>query len=156
MGAIIDYGDYTINPISFLPKTYAAGEQFFNALAYHPCQYTLKFSDLVTVANSPMLQLMELRKVMVTAGEAQHRPTSPTCRRSGRSSPIPGRCTSTPRATAAWAAIRPTTRPVSFARIGRPRPAQQVVQSGGSVLARAEGPFANGYQDFRPSVPYRD
>jgi hypothetical protein len=70
MGAIVDYGDYAINPISFLTKMYAAGAKaYFDALAYHPYQYTLKFSDGMTVANSPMLQLMELRKVMIANGD---------------------------------------------------------------------------------------
>ena len=74
MGAIVDYGEYAINPITFLTKMYAAGaKEYFDALAYHPYQYTLKFSDGMTVANSPMLQLIELRKVMIANGDAGKR-----------------------------------------------------------------------------------
>ena len=70
MAALIDFGGLTINPVSFLKQMYAAGAQgYFDALAFHPYQYTLKFSDGMAVANSPMIQLMDLRRVMVTNGD---------------------------------------------------------------------------------------
>jgi hypothetical protein len=70
MGAIVDYGDYAINPVRFLTEMYAAGaKNYFDALAFHPYQYTLKFSDGMTVANSPLYQLMQLRQTMIANGD---------------------------------------------------------------------------------------
>ncbi|GLP77052.1 hypothetical protein TUM20983_41620 [Mycobacterium antarcticum] len=70
MGAVVDYGDYAINPVRFLSAMYATGaKNYFDALAFHPYQYTLKFSDGMTVANSPLYQLMQLRQIMIGNGD---------------------------------------------------------------------------------------
>jgi hypothetical protein len=74
MGAIVDYGDYAINPVRFLTEMYAAGaKNYFDALAFHPYQYTLKFSDGLTVANSPLYQLMQMRQTMIANGDQDKR-----------------------------------------------------------------------------------
>jgi polysaccharide biosynthesis protein PslG len=71
LGAIIDWLNVAINPVKFVQQMYAAGAKpYFDALAYHPYQYTLKFSDGVPVANSPVNQLMQMRQVMIANGDA--------------------------------------------------------------------------------------
>jgi len=74
LAPLVDFGAYTINAVSFLSQMYAAGaKDYLDAVAYHPYQYTLTFSDGMTVANSPMLQLIELRKVMLANGDGNKR-----------------------------------------------------------------------------------
>jgi hypothetical protein len=71
LGAVIDYGSLTINPVRFVTEMYKAGAKaYFDALAYHPYQNTLKFSDGIPVANSPVNQLMQIRQIMITNGDA--------------------------------------------------------------------------------------
>lgn len=71
LGAVTDYGKVTMSPVTFVTQMYAAGaKNYFDALAYHPYQYTLKFSDGIPVANSPVNQLMQIRQIMITNGDA--------------------------------------------------------------------------------------
>ena len=45
MISVTDYGNLTVNPINYLDQMYAAGAQgSFDALSFHPYQYTLPFS----------------------------------------------------------------------------------------------------------------
>lgn len=70
LGAVIDYGNFTMNPVKFVTQMYAAGaKNYFDALAYHPYQYTVKFSDGILVANSPVHQLMQMRQIMIANGD---------------------------------------------------------------------------------------
>jgi hypothetical protein len=70
LGAVIDFGSVTINPVRFVTEMYAAGaKNYFDALAFHPYNYTLKFSDGMTVANSPVGQVIQMRQVMTTNGD---------------------------------------------------------------------------------------
>ncbi|MFG1929260.1 cellulase family glycosylhydrolase [Mycobacterium sp. NPDC048908] len=69
LGAIQSFGSLTINPVAYLTQMYAAGAgPYFDALSFHPYLYTLKFSGGVGKANSPVQQLMDLRKVMIANG----------------------------------------------------------------------------------------
>jgi hypothetical protein len=71
LGAVIDFGSVTINPVRFVTEMYAAGaKDYFDALAFHPYNYTLKFSAGMTVANSPVSQVIQMREVMTTNGDA--------------------------------------------------------------------------------------
>jgi hypothetical protein len=71
LGAVIDFGNVTINPVRFVNEMYAAGaKDHFDALSFHPYHYTLKFSDGVPAANSPVNQLMGMRQAMVANGDS--------------------------------------------------------------------------------------
>jgi polysaccharide biosynthesis protein PslG len=74
LGSIVDFGDLAINPVTYLQQMYAAGAQgYFDAFSFHPYHYSLKFSDGVTVANSPVQQLIQMRLLMVSNGDASKR-----------------------------------------------------------------------------------
>jgi polysaccharide biosynthesis protein PslG len=71
LGAVIDFGNATINPVRFVNEMYAAGARdFFDALSFHPYHYTLKFSDGAPLANSPVNQLIGMRQAMVANGDS--------------------------------------------------------------------------------------
>lgn len=74
LAPLVDFGEYTINAVTFARQMYAAGaKDYMDALSYHPYQYTLSFSDGMTVANSPMLQLIEMRQLMLANGDGAKR-----------------------------------------------------------------------------------
>ncbi|MHA3022157.1 cellulase family glycosylhydrolase [Mycobacterium sp. BMJ-28] len=71
LGAGITIGTATIDPVTFLNEMYADGAAgFFDALAFHPYNYTSLFSAGTTFANSALQQLDELRQVMEANGDA--------------------------------------------------------------------------------------
>jgi hypothetical protein len=71
LGAVIDFGSATINPVRFVNEMYAAGaKNYFDALSFHPYHYTLKFNDGMPLANSPLNQLLGMRQAMVTNGDS--------------------------------------------------------------------------------------
>ncbi len=58
LGAVVDWGNFTMNPIGFLEGMYTAGaKNFMDAVSYHPYHYSAKFSDAVTIANSSANQM---------------------------------------------------------------------------------------------------
>ncbi|SEH88551.1 hypothetical protein SAMN04489835_5276 [Mycolicibacterium rutilum] len=70
VGSVIDVNGMAINPVAFLTRMYAAGAgPYFDALTFHPYHYSLKFSAGVGIANSPVLQLMQMRQIMVANGD---------------------------------------------------------------------------------------
>jgi hypothetical protein len=70
LGAVIDWGTSAINPVAYVTQMYAAGAKpYFDALSYHPYQYSLKFSGGMAVTNSPVQQLMQMRQVMIANGD---------------------------------------------------------------------------------------
>lgn len=70
LGAIQSFGSLTINPVAYLTQMYAAGAKpYFDAVNFHPYMDTLKFSDGVGKANSPVMQLMQMRQVMIANGD---------------------------------------------------------------------------------------
>ena len=74
LGAIQSFGSLTINPVAYVTQMYAAGAKpYFDALSFHPYLYTLKFSGGVGKANSPLQQLMDVRKVMIANGDDNKR-----------------------------------------------------------------------------------
>lgn len=70
VGSVIDVHGVAINPVAFVTRMYAAGAKpYFDALAFHPYHYDLKFSAGVGIANSPVLQLMQMRQIMIANGD---------------------------------------------------------------------------------------
>ncbi|WP_259468052.1 glycoside hydrolase family 5 protein [Rhodococcus sp. SBT000017] len=59
-----------VNPVDFTNQMYAAGAAGnFDALSYHPYQYSLKFSEGPYVEHSPARQVMDIRAAMVANGD---------------------------------------------------------------------------------------
>ena len=57
VAAILNAGEATMNPVDFVQGMYAAGAHgYFDALSFHPYQYTLKFSDGESQPGSPLRQ----------------------------------------------------------------------------------------------------
>lgn len=71
LGAGISIGTATIDPVTFLTQMYADGAAgFFDALAFHPYNYTSLFSAGSTFINSALKQLEQMRAVMQANGGA--------------------------------------------------------------------------------------
>ena len=68
---IVNYGNIGINPVDYLTQMYAAGAQgYFDAVAFHPYQYTLPFSQGTGYGDvTPIGQLEDLHSVMVANGD---------------------------------------------------------------------------------------
>ncbi len=116
LGAVSTVPGITVNPVTFVTQMYADGAHgFFDALSYHPYQYTTPFS-LGTVPDSPMMQTEAIRALMAAAGDgalklwateyglpttwgisdASRPPSSTTSWWPGSRSRAPVRCSSTP------------------------------------------------------------
>jgi len=71
LGSGTTLGNLTINPVTFLTKMYVAGAgPYFDALSYHPYDYGRRFSAGMTTTDSPVDQLIRLRKLMILNGDA--------------------------------------------------------------------------------------
>jgi hypothetical protein len=71
LGAGITIGSLTINPVNFLQQMYADGAAgFFDALSFHPYNYTATFSAGTTFVNSAIKQLQALRALLNANGDA--------------------------------------------------------------------------------------
>lgn len=71
LGAVATVPGLSLAPQQFLAGMYAAGAQgFFDALSFHPYNYTLPFSAGAGVANSPLEQVQALYALMVANGDA--------------------------------------------------------------------------------------
>lgn len=67
----LDFGDFAMNPVRYVDEMYAAGAQgYFDALSFHPYQYSTKFSDGLGLPESPLNQLNAIRNLMVANGDA--------------------------------------------------------------------------------------
>jgi len=72
LGCVVNWGWFTVNPVSFLASMYSAGAApFFDALSFHPYSYSVKFSAGVNQTDSPVDQLIRLRKVMLNNGDGE-------------------------------------------------------------------------------------
>jgi hypothetical protein len=70
VGSVTTYGNLTMNPIDFVDGIYAAGgEPYFDALSFHPYQYTTQFSQGGYFPDSPINQLAAMHSVMVANGD---------------------------------------------------------------------------------------
>jgi polysaccharide biosynthesis protein PslG len=71
VGSTITYEDITMNPVDFVAEMYAAGAQgYFDALSFHPYQYTTPFTEGGYHPDSPVNQLDDIRDLMVENGDS--------------------------------------------------------------------------------------
>ncbi|MEN4474713.1 cellulase family glycosylhydrolase [Mycolicibacterium cosmeticum] len=70
LGAGVTSGTSTVNPVTFLEEMYAAGaEGYFDALSFHPYNYSSDFTDGASTTNSPYQELQALRALMDANGD---------------------------------------------------------------------------------------
>lgn len=71
LAAVTTVPGMSMSPQQFLAGMYAAGAQgFFDALSFHPYNYTLPFSAGAGIANSPLEQVKALYALMAANGDA--------------------------------------------------------------------------------------
>ena len=70
LGATGDLNGVSVTPQRFLAEMYAAGAAgYFDALSYHPYNFTLPFSGGGSVYNAPLDQVRKLYELMVANGD---------------------------------------------------------------------------------------
>ena len=70
LGAIVDHGEMAVDAVKFVKGMYAAGARdYFDALGYHPYQYSMMFSEGGYHPDSPVSQLANIRRVMLDNGD---------------------------------------------------------------------------------------
>ncbi|MGZ8177362.1 beta-galactosidase [Williamsia sp. SKLECPSW1] len=70
VGATLTWGSWTLNPVDFVQQMYAAGAKgYFDALSFHPYQWTLPFSSGELVPNSPLDQANKIFQLMQANGD---------------------------------------------------------------------------------------
>jgi len=70
VGSTVTYQNYTLNPVTFVDEMYQNGAQgYFDALSFHPYQYTTPFSAGGIYPDSPINQLADIRDLMVANGD---------------------------------------------------------------------------------------
>ena len=63
LGSVFSLGALTLDPVTFVEQMYAAGAKgSFDALSFHPYQYTTKFSEGGNLAFSPINQLNDVQE----------------------------------------------------------------------------------------------
>ncbi|MBJ7339066.1 beta-galactosidase [Mycolicibacterium sp.] len=74
LGPLVDRAGVAMDAVKFLEAMYAAGaKNYFDALGYHPYQYTMKFSEGGYHPDAPMNQIAALRQVMLANGDLRKR-----------------------------------------------------------------------------------
>ena len=70
LAPVFSFGSLTLNPAKFVKGMYAAGAKGnFDALAYHPYLYGMKFSTGGGYPESPLSQVTAMRQVMADNGD---------------------------------------------------------------------------------------
>ncbi|HJT91458.1 MAG TPA: cellulase family glycosylhydrolase [Mycobacterium sp.] len=76
LGAVVNFGDITMDPRDYIEQMYASGAKgFFDAISFHPYQYTTPFSEgeyseqEPWKADSPLEQLIAMRQTMMINGD---------------------------------------------------------------------------------------
>ena len=70
VGAVVSFFSLTMDPVTFIDQMYAAGARgSFDAVSYHPYQYTTMFSAGGTLPNSPLLQVDAIHQKMAANGD---------------------------------------------------------------------------------------
>lgn len=70
VGAGLSERNISMNPEDFIQGMYDAGAKgYFDALAFHPYDYSLDFSDGATQAGSPLKQLQQILAIMAENGD---------------------------------------------------------------------------------------
>lgn len=73
LGAIVDFAAIAMDPVKFVTAMYAAGaKDYFDALSFHPYQYTMKFTEMWH-PDAPLNQLAGIRQAMIANGDARKR-----------------------------------------------------------------------------------
>lgn len=71
VGSTVTYKNQTLNPVTFVDEMYQNGAQgYFDALSFHPYQYTTPFSQGAYNPNNPIVQLADIHDLMVANGDA--------------------------------------------------------------------------------------
>jgi hypothetical protein len=71
VGSTVTYENYTLNPVTFVDEMYQNGVQgYFDALSFHPYQYTTPFSQGAYNPNNPIVQLADIHDLMVGNGDS--------------------------------------------------------------------------------------
>jgi len=74
LGAIVDLAPIAMDAVKFVRQMYAEGaKNYFDAIGYHPYQYTMKFSEGGYHPDSPMNQLAAMRQLMLANGDGAKR-----------------------------------------------------------------------------------
>lgn len=70
VGSTITHENLTLNPVTFVDEMYENGAQgYFDALSFHPYQYTTPFSLGAYNPNNPIVQLSDIHNLMVANGD---------------------------------------------------------------------------------------
>jgi len=70
VGATLDWGGLTVNPVRFVSEMYDAGAAgYFDALSFHPYQYTTPFTQGGIYYESPLTQVNRIYALMVANGD---------------------------------------------------------------------------------------
>ncbi len=70
VGAVVSFFSFTMDPVTFVDQMYGAGAAgSFDALSYHPYQYTTMFSQGGNLANSPLQQVAAIHGKMAANGD---------------------------------------------------------------------------------------
>lgn len=70
VGSVIDWGNLLVNPVRFVSEMYAAGAAgYFDALSFHPYQYTTPFTQGGYLYESPLHQVNRIYALMVANGD---------------------------------------------------------------------------------------
>jgi len=73
VGAVVDSAA-TYDAVRFVSGMYASGAKgYFDALSYHPYQYEMRFSDGIGQANTPVEQVVAIRRSMLANGDSAKR-----------------------------------------------------------------------------------
>jgi hypothetical protein len=71
VGSTVTYQNFTLNPVTFVDEMYQNGAQgYFDALSFHPYQYTTPFSQGAYNPNNPIVQLADIHNLMVANGDS--------------------------------------------------------------------------------------
>jgi hypothetical protein len=70
LAPVFSFGSLTLSPAEFVKGMYAAGAKGnFDALAYHPYLYTMKFSAGDGISEAPITQVKAMHQVMADNGD---------------------------------------------------------------------------------------
>jgi hypothetical protein len=70
LGAVVTAGGFTMDPVTFVQTMYANGAKgYFDALSYHPYNYSKTFAEQNPSFISPLQMLLKMRQTMLANGD---------------------------------------------------------------------------------------
>jgi hypothetical protein len=70
LGAVVTAGGFTMDPVTFIQTMYANGAKgYFDALSYHPYNYSKTFAEQNPSFVSPLQMLLKMRQTMLANGD---------------------------------------------------------------------------------------